>query len=736
MKLRSRVGTELNSTTNASGSFQFTNPSPGEYLLEIEASGFSHYVSDAILVRKGTNTSHNIELSVATVDADVVITATGTAQRADEVAKVVSVVESEQIDDKRELNLSEALRGIPGLRVQQQGSTGALTSVRLRGQRTFDTSVLLDGLRVRDAGDINGSAASLITDLSPVAMERVEILRGAGSSIYGTNAIGGVLNLVPETGTGRPQFEIGAEGGSLQTFRERFKVAGGGQRFGYGVGLNRVDVRHGVDGNDEYGSSNGGGKFQFSPSASTSIEANFFGNISNSRLNDSPFPLAAAFVSSQSFPQAIAGVTFQPDFNNPDQGRRNKLLVGSLRFSHQIAENVFYSVAYQRVSSDRQNYNGSQFDPRFAAFYPFGDFEFINISKGTTNTLDARLSARFGSTHSVNGGIEFETESAFQQFMPPFITSTMPRDRQRTFAIFGQDLLSLLDNRLQISVGVRRQSYRLRPADRPGFLQSVDTKSSVTGDGSIAYFFRSSATKLRAHVGNGFRSPSLFERFGIGNFPGVGFTRFGDPTLKAEQSISVDGGFDQRLANDRVLFGATYFYTRLQRSIAFVGFSLDPLGLGRFGGYANQPGGLSRGVESFLEAKPARATDLRASYTYTNSERAVAGRGLLPEYVIAKHVFGFNLNQRFRSFSFNLDLHRTGSHLAPLFENSFPFRSTDLTFAGYTKLDLFASYEHRLSERVVAVFFGGMENLLNQKYFENGFRAPGTTGRGGIVLKF
>jgi outer membrane cobalamin receptor len=93
------------------------------------------------------------------------------------------------------------LRGIPGVRVQQQGSPGSLTTLRLRGQRNFDTAVLLDGLRVRDAGDINGSAVSLISDFVPVALDRVEVLRGAGSSIYGTHAIGGVVNLIPAVGS-------------------------------------------------------------------------------------------------------------------------------------------------------------------------------------------------------------------------------------------------------------------------------------------------------------------------------------------------------------------------------------------------------------------------------------------------------------------------------------------------------------------------------------------------------
>ncbi|PYS50586.1 MAG: hypothetical protein DMF68_06640, partial [Acidobacteria bacterium] len=248
-----------------------------------------------------------------------------------------------------------------------------------------------------------------------------------------------------------------------------------------------------------------------------------------------------------------------------------------------------------------------------------------------------------------------------------------------------------------------------------------------------AYFIRSTGTKIRAHVGNGFRAPSLFERFGetvIGRTP----QRIGDPTLRAEQSIGVDGGFDQRIYNDRLQFGATYFYTHLQRVIDFS--FVDPLGLRANGGYFNRPGGLARGVESYVEAAPFRGTDLRASYTYTNSARFVPGAGLQREFVIPKHLFDLALDQRYRAFLFNFDLNRTGAYIAPIFENDFPFRTAVLTFKGYTKADAFLSYERALTERVVLVLFGGADNIFDQKYFENGFRAPGTVGRGGASVRF
>jgi iron complex outermembrane receptor protein len=573
--------------------------------------------------------------------------------------------------------------------------------------------------------------------MTPNDLDRVEILRGSGSSIYGTNAIGGVINLVPKTGAGSPRFEAGFEGGSLALFRERLQGSGGiRQRAGFSFGLTRLDVRHGVDGNDQYGNTSGTGRLQFAVTPSIDIAANFNGSSSNAITNDSPQPLAAAMNSGETFPRAIAGVTFHPDFNNPDQGHRNSILVGSVRFTQRLNETLSYTLAYQKVSTRRRNYNGPRFDPRFVALNPFGEFEFISTNNGGTDTLDARANIGLGKSNLVTAGFEFETERLFQRFMSAFGAPAGTTDRQQTFAFFAQDQIVLLDGQLRISLGARNQWYRIRAADRPGFLGEINAQNSVTGDGAVAYFIRSTGTKLRAHVGNGFRAPSLFERFGNGFFQNAP-TRFGDPTLRAEQSIGVDGGFDQRTAKDKLLFGMTYFYTRLQRVIDFKSFRSffnptgdpDPLDLGRSGGYLNFPGGMSRGLETYLEATPYRGTSLRASYTFTNADRFVPPAGLQPQFVTPKHLFGLSLTQRYRSILASFSLNRTGEYIAPVFPENF-------RFPGFTKADLFISYERALTDRFAITLFGGADNIFNRTYFENGFRAPGAVGKGGFSLRF
>ncbi len=735
VRLRARAGNRVVTHTDASGAYFFKDVTPGDYVLEIEAQGFAIYASGVVHLERGQSVTSDARLSVSEVSEQVVVTAAGTAQRADETSKAISLLDDQSIESRRELTLPEALRGVPGLRIQQQGALGALGSIRIRGLRNSDTAVLLDGLRVRDASDISGSASPLIPDLLPNDLDRVEILRGSGSSIYGTNAIGGVINLVPQTGAGQRHFEFGFEGGSRGLFRERFKGAGSlGARSGYSFGVTRIDVRHGMDRDDQYGNTGMAARWQFNPKPSITISTNFYGTLGNFRTNDDPIPLAGAFTGVR-YPAAVPGVSFRPDLNNPDAGRRIRLLVWSARFLQQVNEKFSYTISFQHGGTRRRNYDGPIHGPKDVSQFPFGDFVFMSVNNGGTDTLDARVNLQLGRHNLATAGLEFEHESLFQFSDPQFTFSNNTTDRQRTFAFFGQDQIFLLDDRLQISLGFRAQTFSVRAADRPGFLSNIEPQKSLTGDGSIAYFIRSSGTKLRAHAGNGFRAPSLFERFGEGVFPGGVFARFGDPTVRAEQSISFDGGIDQRLAHDRARFGVTYFYTRLQRVIAFSSL-VDPLGLNRFGFYINQPGGFSRGIETYFEAAPWKNAKVNASYTYTNSDRFAPGQGLLQEYVVPKHLFGFNLSQRWHAFQLDFDLNRTGAYIAPIFESSFPFRTAELTFPGYTKADFHGSYERALSDGKSITFFAGADNLFAVKYYENGFLAPGFTARGGINLRF
>src|SRR5262249_51702847 len=224
--------------------------------------------------------------------------------------------------------------------------------------------------------------------------------------------------------------------------------------------------------------------------------------------------------------------------------------------------------------------------------------------------------------------------------------------RQRSHTFFAQNQTRLLADRLQLSLAFRLQGFDLSaPRFTGGAPRYVGASfdappNAYTGGGSAAYLFRTTNTKLRAHVGNGYRSPSLFERFGS-SFFGGDFTPFGDPRLEPERSIAVDGGIDQSLMRGRARVSATYFYTRLQNIIDFGSTPPNDPFNRPFGGYLNIGGGLARGVELSAQVSPARSTDLFASYTYTNADqRTPNAAGYLTTPATSDHIFTLVATQR------------------------------------------------------------------------------------------
>jgi iron complex outermembrane receptor protein len=240
-------------------------------------------------------------------------------------------------------------------------------------------------------------------------------------------------------------------------------------------------------------------------------------------------------------------------------------------------------------------------------------------------------------------------------------------------------------------------------------------------------------------VGNGYRAPSLFERFGT-FFGSFGYSVFGDPRLRPDRSIAVDAGLDQTLFHNRLRASTTYFYTRLQEVIIFdfsgaIDPSTDPFG--RFGGYRNTNGGISRGVELSMTATPTRSLSLSTAYTYTKSlQRTPQVAGVLRSLVIPDHQFSLVVTQRVgRRILVNFDLAASSDYLAPILDPN-TFTSRAYRFRGMAKADLGGSYTLPFGESRSLRFFGYVDNLFDREYFESGFRTPGRTGRAGASFSF
>ena len=796
VRVASRAGTVRVATTSKEGAFEVGGLPDGTYLVEVSALGFRTETREDVEVAGGGAATLEVALGVAAVSEQVTVTAAGTPQSRDEVAKSLDVVTRDEADARQEIALPEALTAVAGLRVQRQGGPGSLTTLRFRGLRYQDTSVLVDDLRMRDASDLYGSFGSFVEDLLLTGVERVEVVRGAGSTLYGTNAVGGVVNLIPARGAGSPRFDALVEGGSLGLFHGRVGSSGGSGRVGYSFGFDQVNVASGVDGDDDYRNSSLAGRVSYRPADRMELSGTLLYSDSRVDLNGNPYFVAAG-----------SGTVFAPDPvrfvdapDDPDDTREARYVGASVRFDHAVNDVWSYTARFSTVATRREFLSGPAIAPDFAErFEPvsfdadfdgigdvsgFGNSEF----RGEVHTVDVRNRFLVGRHNLVTAGFEVERERFSQYFFGPFGTSRQAynaygldfdfdgvndasRDRQWTWAAFAFDQIDLLDGRLQIGLGARVQGFRVgdteaffgvsnleRPGDGrtqevPPGLAPLDEDAAFTGDGSIAYTFRSTGTRLWAHVGNSFRAPSLYERFS--NLTSLdGIFRAGDPTLEPELSISADGGVEQRAFDDRLRLGATYFYTHAQRQIDYASFfnpvtfeSDDPLGLGRFAGYVNTRGGISRGVELTGSASPFRSLDLKAAYTFVASDTVLPSAVVLENgrtvgagesyraAGIPRHTFALQAIQRVGRLTLALDMVSQSEHDAQLFEPVF-FASRRFTFDGYTRADLAASYAIPVSDRVAVTLFGRVENLTDRTIRENGILLPGATGTVGVKVRF
>jgi outer membrane receptor protein involved in Fe transport len=732
VNLSSREGLVRSSQSDQKGAYSFSGLIPGEYVVEVKIPGFRSQVT-MLALRDGDDRELDISLRVAGIDDQVVVTASGTTQSAEEASKSITVVDDKDIERRDSLLLTDALQDVPGLRVEQLGGPGAFSKIFIRGMRVVDTSLLIDGIRVRDASDFHGSINPYLGDLLINNVARVEVLRGSGSSLYGSNAVGGVINLIPPDGAGSPRFDFGFEGGSLGTLRERAKLTGGtGTRFGYSLSATRLDVNDGVHAGEVYRNTSAGGHAHYNITPNVSIRGTLTLAHGFGRLTDSPFPIGPA-ANEFGFATGNGPVKgFVENEVNPDSFRFATLLAGSIVLSHQVNSVYNYSVSFQAVSTRSLFSNGPD---QSSIAKQLGVPEFVGDSHldGHIDTFNFTSNIVAGRYNLITAGIESEWESFGQDFVSPSFSTPRTTDRQSSLAVFGQDELRLLDGRFRLLGAVRSQGFDIKNPESVPAIQSIPIKRALTGDGSIAYAIVRSGTKLRAHIGNSFRAPSLSERFTI--FNGM---RIGNPFLRPERGLSVDSGFDQRLLRDRIQFSATYFYNRLQEIITATS------GLQEI----NSRGALSRGLELSLGASPLAGLDLKAAYTFVNSAQVLPADTLrfdnvvLPSgtsvasFSVPRHSFSFEANQEFRhGLSLNFDLYAVSKHTFPLFDPVF-FSEVLFDFDGYTRAGLGATYTWRLRENRKLTFSARFNNVFDAAIFEEGFRAPGHTASVGVRYRF
>jgi iron complex outermembrane receptor protein len=755
--------------TNDSGEYRFTTVAPGNLLLEVKKEGFRTTTLNVALQR-GAAKLQNVMLQVAGVNQSVIVTAAGEAQTPGEVSKSVSVISHDEIVKRNDYSVAGLLTTVPGVQIFNQGGPGQYTKMSIHGLPASAGAILVDGLRFRDAATTQGDATSFLPALNVVDTDHIEVLRGSGSSLYGTNAVGGAVNIVTDQGGGPLHGQAQVEGGTLGLFRARGTIAGGAlqDKLKYTFGLLHLNVTSGVDGQDAYRSSGlqSFARYDFTPRLS--LSGRFWGSDDFAQLNNSPtstgippanIPSGAVVpaipLSPQGVKTLIAGgppnfgnATYIPDVNDPDDRNASRFENAAFIFRDIATPTFNWQGYYQLVRTERVYNNGPV---GIGPYQPPAD-DYSNYV-GRIDTAGIRANKQLSSWLGVTAGYEFERETYFDHqdshLSGPENVIERTHARQRSNAAFFAAQLSPLNRRLQISISGRVQTFRLSTPDfeyagteNPYKNISLSPPKALTGDASVAYLFVRSNTKLRAHIGNSYRSPALFERFGAGFYNDfvtgkVVFTPYGDPRLAPDRYNSFDGGIDQYLFHDRLRASATIFYVRIAQLVGFnsngrINPATDPFG--RSSGYINGAGGISRGGEVSIEARPTSDLTVSAAYTYTsaNTDQDSQVPGFFHVFDTPKHMVTLvATNQWTKKLTTTVDMF----HYSPYFDPSIGYLQA-YRFPGFTKTDFVASYEFWRSETRSARFYAKVDNLFNQTYYVAGFLAPRATAIGGLGYAF
>ena len=489
------------------------------------------------------------------------------------------------------------------------------------------------------------------------------------------------------------------------------------------------------------------GKSRISPDAQHSATfATVFANQGYLEIDTIPSPTINAPIS------GIIPATTQTlitSLGDPDSAEYSHFVNSLFRFEHDVNSRLSYRVGYGIVDSTRNYTNGPAGPSNEYTFQPL--FKTYDKYSGRIDTLQARLNYLAGSHQILTAGYEFQREN-YQNSATTVGSFNNTIARQQSNAVFAQDEIRLLEGRFQILLSGRYTQISLYEPTFVGAAVSPyaavplpSPPHAFTGDAALSYFFKRTGSKFRAHLGNSFRTPSIYERFG-GYFYGGVYYALGDPNLPPERSLSFDTGFDQYLAHEKVKLSAGYFYSHLQQVIGYANLPPGYVDVyGRAAGYYPLPGGIARGVEISAETHPTRKTSLKGSYVYTNARdrqsQYFTGLAFDPIQTprISPQMFTLVATQQItRRIDAALDLVAGSSYLYPIYgyDANFNYQPFAYRFAGTKQLGLSGGYTVSLTDRLSARFYGRISNTLGQTYYAEGFATPGRWAIGGVRFSF
>ena len=665
------------STTHAAsaadGTFSIAAPA-GAYRVSIAAPGFVTVQREVTLAAGGSE-AIDARMELAPMSANVIISAEAEPQPAAEVVSRVDVLTREDIDREQQLWLTPMLATVPGIAFSQLGPNGGVTSLFLDGGNSNYTRVLIDGV----PEDVSLAGISIdLSDYTTDSVDKIEVVHGASSALYGSDAMTGVIDVVTHRGTTTtPQLILDADGGTFGTARGGGQLSGLLGRLDYSLGAGYFTTRGQSPGAyvlENYGSQT------YPYFRDTTLAGNFGWKFSEANTLRLTLRNAASDGGQQG--QSLLA-SESPYAMNPG--------------AHSALHDFSSGLTWDFATGQHWQTHMQGFDSRYQDALDEPYYEYSAVNKFNRAGLDARSTYSFDHG-SVTAGYYFENETG----------GVLGRHDNAGYIearySFTRRLTAIAGGRVEAN-----DSYGTRFVPRAGLAYALRY-----GDGFWG------ATKLRASYGQGIKEPPLFPE-------GCA------PILKPEQSQTFDIGMDQAFASNRVKFSATYLHNDFRDIVSFESTGDEEMqNCPAFGGdYFNTDKARAYGVDSSIRVKASRWLDVGGTYAYDNSRvldspnafdpALVAGNRLLKRPLNASNLF---FNAHFRGVNWNVTGYYTG-------------RRTDSDFLGLG-LTSDPSYVRWDTSAIVAIshgvsFTAHIDNLFDKHYSDAiGYPALGYSYRLGI----
>jgi vitamin B12 transporter len=675
-------------TSGPAGFFDAHGLQPGEYQVAVATRGITPGAPQLVVVPPGGEATLEVTLASGPLHEQVAVTATRGEAASATTGNATAILDRAWIDERRAATLLDLLQDTPGLACARAGGVGLQASSFVRGGESRHALVLVDGVPINEPG-----GAIDLGDQLPFALEQVEVVRGAVSALYGTDALAGVIHLrTRSAGSRNPVSGAGEiEAGSLQTQRGQ---AEGSLRCGP-VDLSAGAARFMTD-NQEPNSDFDLTSLSVSASARLSARSSLRSTLLASQ-SEHGTPGATAIVrpdldARYSRASVIGGVQL-----HVGGGASEQRITLSYSSKDQLSTNPLDSGAYAARSGERSGYVGSDWPN------PLG---FQNDTLRLNAGYQVDLQPARTQLVTLGAALEHEQGSLGDR------SDTLLRPERTNWGIYAQDR-ALVGERLFITIGGRIE-------------HNGSYGTAVVPRIALAWHPRwgGSETILRASAGTGIKEPGFLESYGLSLFAR------GNPELKAERSRTVDLGIERKLMTSRLMGRLTVFHHEYRDQIAYTVVSLNPYQ----GSYVNLGQTRARGAEISLHAQLIREVELHAEYTYLDGRILVSPPDFSPLYAAGRPL----LRRPKHQASVSLRARKGPVSVGTTFAYVGRRADSDFYGLGFDSNAAHALLDARLSARInrfSSVFLVG-HNILDRRYEDVlGYPALGRTLRVGLTIR-